>query len=320
MTDEPDDDNDSGATRNNRDPAQMPDFPDGPKGILTDSDRTYLLSTDSEFPGVTWEGDETQKRWRIRRRVQNALYDFQLLSELDASELDLIFNDVLDDEMDSSLWQNYTVDDLTAESKLEMRRFGWGDQFEYLLSMMVFAHRACDVSPLLTFEHLVEEAVRRRAPRYRGNAPFGQGQRATSINVDVDIDVDIEWEDILIAEEIEEKLESGDTISREEVGQLFLEGRIEPGDLGADDVDPHLFRKTGGRDSSKRELPGLEPSKPSPEAGWDADLQERLPTDMVEVVDWDEAEQPADVWQQLEEHYDDPVGNVIDESDNLNPN
>jgi len=237
MADEPDDDNDRGATERDKDPAQMPEFPEGPKGILTDSDRTYLLKDNPEYPGVAWEGDEVQKRWRIRRRVQNALYDFQLLSELDADELDLIFNDVLSDDMDPSTWQDYTVDDLTSESQEEMRRSGWGDQFEYLVSLIVFAHRACDVSPLLTFEHLVEVAVRRRAPRYRGNAPYGQGQRASNIDVDVDIDVDIEWENVLDADEIEEKLERGEPLSRAEIGELFLQDRLEPGDIDPGDVD-----------------------------------------------------------------------------------
>lgn len=315
MSEESDDEPDRGAGEPPEDPVERLNLPEGPGGILTESDRVYLLHDHPEFPYLEWEGNDNQKRWRIRQKVQNALHDFQLVSSLSKKELELILDDVYVGSEDPEDLEGYTIDDFTPDSQPFRASMGWGDQYGHLLSMMTFAYRACDVVPLLTFEHLVEETVRRNVPHYRGNAPFGQGQRATNVDVDVEIDVNIEWEDVLDADEIEEKLERGEPITREEVGELFIQGRLQPGDIGADDVDPDLFRTSSAGNYGADGLPGLNPSKPSPEEGWEEDLRRRLPEEMVESVDWSEAERPEDVWEQLDDHYDDPVGYAMTESD-----
>jgi len=317
MNDEPNDGTDSGEVKPPEDPVERLNFPDGPGGILTDSDRIYLLHDHPEFPYLEWDGDDSQKRWRIRQKVQSALHDFQLVSGLPQSELELILDDVYAGSEDEDALEGYTIDDVTPESQRYLGRMGWGDQYDHLMAMMSFAHRACDVVPLLTFEHLVEETIRRHTPKFRGNAPFGQGQRATNIEVEVDIDIDVEWENVLDADEIEERLERGEAISREEVGELFIQGRLQPGDIGADDVDPGLFRRSSPGNYGADPLPGLTPSKPSPEDGWNEDLQDRLPDEMIEAVDWSEANRPEDVWEQLEGHYDDPVGYAMSETYNI---
>lgn len=313
MTDEPDDKHDRGDGEPPDDPVERLDLPDGPGGILTESDRVYLLHDHPEFPFLEWDGNDTQKRWRIRQKVQNALHDFQLVSSLPEKELELILDDVYAGSEDSDDLEGYTIDDFTPDSQSYRASMGWGDQYDHLLAMMTFVYRACDIVPLLTFEHLVEETVRRNVPHFRGGAPFRQGQRATNVEVEVDIDVDIEWENVLDADEIEEKLERGEPITREEVGELFLQGRIEPGDIGADDVDPDLFQASSSGKYGSDPFPGLDPSKPTPDEDWEEGLRRRLPEEMIKTVDWDEADRPEDVWEQLDEHYDDPVAYITSE-------
>jgi|GEM_PF-3295276 len=309
MKDGQPDENDDGAEDQQKDPVESLDFPDGPGGILTDSDRVYLLHDDPAFSELEWSGDDNQKRWRIRQKIQNALHDFELISNIPQSELELILDDVyIGSEEERDRMEGYTIDDVTPPGQEFLGRSGWGDQYDHLVSMMRFAHRACETVPLLTFEHLVETAVRYETPKFRGNEPFTHGQRATNVDVDVSIDVDVEWEDVLDVDEIEAKLERGEEISREEVGELFLQGRLEPGDLGADDIDRGLFRNSG-----TKEYPALEPSKPSPQSNypgiteWDDDLRAFLPDEMIEKVDWEAADRPEEAWAQLEEEYDDAV-------------
>jgi len=295
------------------DPTETLDFPDGPGGILTDSDRVFLLHDHPDFPELEWDGDANQKRWRIRQKVKNALDDMRLVSSLDDKELELILDNVyVGEDAEILAREDYSIDDLTEESREQLPIDGWGEQYQHLLAMMQFAYRACNVVPLLTFEHLMEETVYKQTPRFRGAAPFRGGKKARNVNVDVSIDVNVEWEPVLDVEEIETKLERGEKLTREEVGELFLQGRIEPGDLGADDVDGELFRRpVTGSD----ELPGLDPSQPSPPDNWDKDLRERLPDGMAEKVDWMGADRPEEIWDQLEDHYDDPVGKATIEGD-----
>jgi len=283
------------------------DLPDGPGGILTKSDRIYFLHDSPQFPDLEWEGDDTQKRWRIRQKIKNALWDFELLQYLPQSELDLILDDVfVIDEDDSGI--------------ATIRPYGrtgpyLGPQFHHLVSTMLFLYRACDSLRFLDFEELVEETVRRGVPSYRDESPSGQGQRAKNVDIDVSIDVDIEWENVFDADGIEQKLERGEPLTRAEVGELFLHGRVERGDLSADDVDPDLFRGSTPGGYGADPLPGLDPSKPSPRDGWQDRLEQRLPDEMIEVVDFETAERPEDVWEQLEEEFDDPIGKAMAEGD-----
>jgi hypothetical protein len=80
-------------------------------------------------------------------------------------------------------------------------------------------------------------------------------------------------------------------------------------------VDPDLFRTSNTGPHGTGSLPGLEPSKPSPDEGWEDHLRRLLPDEMIEDVDWSDAERPEDVWEQLEENYDDPVGYASTKSD-----
>lgn len=315
MTDEQEDEANDHGEEPPEDPYERLKLPDGPGGVLSKSDRIYLLHDHPEFPYLEWDGNDNQKRWRIRQKVKSALHDFQLVNGLSKKELELILDDVYVGDEDPETLEGYTIDDVTPESKQYLSGYGWGDQYDHLLSMMSFLYSACDVVPLLTFEHLVEETVRRNVPHYRGDAPFGQGQRATNVEVDVDIDVSIDWESVFDPDEIEAKLERGEPISREEVGELFLQGRVKPGDLGADDVDPDLFGRSSPGNYGSDPLPGLDPSKPSPPDGWEDDLRRRLPDEMIEAVDWEETDRPEDAWEQLDQKYDDPVGKAMTEGD-----
>lgn len=257
-------DKDGTADEPPEDPMERLDFPEGPNGILSDKDRIFLLSGHPEFPELDGgTGDAAQKRWRIRQKVENALHDFQLLQDLDHHELDLILDDVYALDASPSTMEDFTIYDI--EDPEEMRVNGWGDQFDQLLAMMVFLHRACEVTPLLTFEYLIEEAVREIAPKYR-QTEYGARQRAKNIDVDATINVDIEWVNQPDVDEVEKKLERGESLTREEIGELFLQGRIEPGDLSPDDVSD-LFTQ----ESHPEGYPGLDPEKPEYPEEYDTD-------------------------------------------------
>lgn len=285
--------------------------PNGPGGILTASDRRYLLHDHPAFPGVDWNGnDEPQKRLRIRKRIKNVLQDFLLVENLSERELELIFDDVYNGS-ESSDRPGRALSNTFATDQADVTEYGWGEQYEQLLSGMSLFYRACDVVPMLSFEDLVEATVRRNTPTYRDDASGTQGKRASNINVDVSIDVDIEWRDVYDADEIEAKIERGEPLARDEIGELFLQGRIEPGDLSPGDVRKHLFTAP----NSDGELPGLEPSRPEPPEDWEDQMQAELTEEMAELVNWSAADRPADVWNQLEEHYENPVDRAYSASE-----
>jgi hypothetical protein len=287
-------DNDDGA-HEQQDPADRLDIPDGPGGVLSKSDYVFLLHGHPEFPDLEWEGDESQKQWRIREKVKTALKDFEMVNRLEEDQLELIFDDVVPKGEKAPL-------------------YAWGDRYDDLLNVMSFVYNACSVIPELEFEDVVEETVRRHTPMIKGDFT-GPGKRARNVDVNVSIDVDIEWEDVYDADAIEGKLERGEQITREEIGELYVQGRIEPGELSADDVDPSLFQTSSAGNLGRDPLPGLSPERPtSPEGGSD-DLRERLPDEMAEAVDWSDAQRIEDVWEQLQQVYDDPILKAIDEGE-----
>lgn len=63
--------------------------PDRDRGVLTQSDREFLLGRKSDYT----EQSRRQKRSRIRRRVRNAMLDFTILFEhLDERDREMVFD------------------------------------------------------------------------------------------------------------------------------------------------------------------------------------------------------------------------------------
>lgn len=71
--------------------------PDRPRGILTPTDRRYLLGEDDR------DGqDERNTRYRIRERTQNSLLDLQLIAdEMEPRDMERVLSDVDDDVLES---------------------------------------------------------------------------------------------------------------------------------------------------------------------------------------------------------------------------
>ena len=284
--------------------AERFNFPDQRGGILTDSDREYITG---KVIGEEYEGQEPQKRLRIRKRVKSALHDFIYLSSpmmFPDEELNLVLDDI------------YKEDEPPRRGGGGRLRHGqYGEQVDHLLAAMRFLHRATEMTDGLEFEDLIEAAVWENTPRVRGRYPGGGGEEAREVNVTANIDVDIEWRKVYDADDIEAKLERGEQLTRDEIGELFVQGRIESGDLGAQDVDGSVFMTSGFQPEKPAELPGLDPpSAPSRSAMERAnEFRDDVFTDqMNEKVDWDDVEEPRDVWDQLEEHYEFPLGYAME--------
>jgi hypothetical protein len=294
------------------DPLERLNLPEG-RGVLTKGHRRFMFAglDDPAFADIDWEGDVNQKRWRIRQRVKAALHDFKLLSDpamFSDRDLEIALDDVY--VRDPSNAEEYSTPEAGEDgARIFNGVYGWGDQLDHLVATMSFLHRAADVVPMLSFEDLVEAGVRENVPREREN-PEGTGTvYVNSVSVDASIDVDIQWSESFDVDDIEEKLERGEGLTRSEVAELFLHGRIERGDLGADDLDTDSVY---GVEIPPEGYPGLEPSKPSPPDGWEEQTREKLTEGMAETVDWDAAERPEEVWEQLREHYESPTGYAMD--------
>lgn len=321
MSDEAGDENDETVGGEEVDLAERFDFPDGIGGILTDNDRKFLMSIFSrDTKGYDFDGHEAQKRLRIRKKVKTALHDFTYLSDqmvFPDKELDLVLDDILrKDEYEDLDVGNLTETDKEAYQRLNS--YVWGDQVEHLVAAMKFLHRAAELAPGLSFEDLIEAAVWENTPQIRGAYPGGGGERARRITVNADVSVDVDWERIYDVEEIEAKLERGEQLTRDEIGELFVQGRIEPGDLGAENVDQSVFQTADFDDSEiTTELPGLDPSSPQRSLS-DAEkeeLREKFPDEMSEKVDWDATNTTVEFLEQLHEHYEDPIGRAMRATD-----
>lgn len=101
---------------------------DRPRGILTPSDRDFLLGRKTDYT----EHSKKQKRNRIRRRVSNAMLDFSILFEyLEERDRDTVFDP--DDEDREALTQGIT--DMLAF--LHLGTMGYYTPFKDMLSQGV---------------------------------------------------------------------------------------------------------------------------------------------------------------------------------------
>jgi len=72
-----------------REEYELTTSPDRPRGVLTPSDREFLLGRKTDYT----EHSKKQKRNRIRRRLRNAILDFTILfEELEDRDRETVFN------------------------------------------------------------------------------------------------------------------------------------------------------------------------------------------------------------------------------------
>lgn len=129
------------------------------RGILTEHDRRYLLDTlDEELS----ENAEYQKRYQIRKRIENAIQDFHIITNgLSAKDIDLLFEE-------SDKWA------VTARRKNEQGRTtafpefpesvkAWSAMFEFFAYSQISSN--IQESTIL-LRWVIEEAVERAIRKY----------------------------------------------------------------------------------------------------------------------------------------------------------
>lgn len=99
--------------------------PDRDRGVLTPSDREFLLGRKTDYT----DHSKKQKRNRIRRRVRNAILDFTILFEsLDERDRETVF-DPEDDERDA-----YTRGITDTLAFLHLGTMGYSTPFKQMLA------------------------------------------------------------------------------------------------------------------------------------------------------------------------------------------
>lgn len=223
----------------------------GPKGILSDSDKRYLSSLNPEDE-EKWDGDENQKRLRLRKKIQAAIKDFPGIAGLPKREYELILQDLHGDR------PGY-VDEVTDEKTGDRVTVDWDvDQSIGLEHMLMFIYNACQMEPTLDFESLLEGAIHRGERRWihHGETDPDTGSKFVE---DVNVNIDVTYGERPDVEAIKAKLDRGEKISRAEIGELYIEGELDDFDLSPDDYETELvLRRRGGENRSSQTKGGLE--------------------------------------------------------------
>jgi hypothetical protein len=123
---------------------------DRDRGFLTAKDRSYLLSSD---------GSDSATRYRIRKRVKNAVRDFELLDHrMDRVDMRKVVMELFEDDVDA---------------------------YDYFVSLGVTVYEALD-DTTVDMEEFVEDVITRaQNEKYR----VGGGDK-DGVEVDVDIEID----------------------------------------------------------------------------------------------------------------------------------
>ncbi|TYL38086.1 hypothetical protein CV102_12830 [Natronococcus pandeyae] len=162
---------------------------DRDRGILTPADRAFLL-------GEREMGHEQSRRnaeARIRRRVTDAILDFDLLLHT-FSEKD----------------RRQVFDELTADP----------DHLDALRAMLAFAYIGTDEHGL-DFEEILVPAVR------HSEEACAASRLDANVSVDVTFEVETSVESTL--EGVAERLEAGDPVTPQELFSLVMQGDHDPG-------------------------------------------------------------------------------------------
>ncbi|MFP8958574.1 hypothetical protein ACLI4Y_17830 [Natrialbaceae archaeon A-CW3] len=103
--------------------------PDRERGILTPSDREFLLERKTDYT----DHSKKQKRNRIRRRIRNAILDFSIIFDhLDDRDRETVF-DPEDEERDA-----YTQGIVDMLALLHLGTMGYSTPFKDMLSQGVY--------------------------------------------------------------------------------------------------------------------------------------------------------------------------------------
>jgi hypothetical protein len=242
-----------------------------PTGILTDSDREYIH-------GEKEVANESQKRYRMRNKVQAALKDYLDLMLLSDEEYELIFQDLA--------WKaDARPEDILFAIRVCADREdlpGYGDQYWHLVAMVAFAYKASLHEPTVDFDQLVNDAITVAEVQKAENSD----DRRQSLEVSVSTNV--ECQTMPDAETILRKLKHGGRLNREEIGELYLSGH-----LGDVEIKPWRLNQW----ILKEHAQNLEYG-PSGE-DWKDELREAMPEAHVKKVEeelgWDEISDPGDL-------------------------
>lgn len=175
------------------------------RGILSGSDRKWLLTPRNEYVEEHSRQYWGQRRNEVIKRVQNAALDFTLL-----------FDELQHEELSKIVGQRPTAQTRFDDSKFEV---GIRDGLAFLLeasggSRLLDQHRPEET----TAERLLYEAFERIAWKYQFNLR--------------DISLEVEAERIPMADLID-RLESNEELSNEELAQLLIgsDDEIDTGPL-----------------------------------------------------------------------------------------
>jgi len=252
-----------------------------PTGILTDSDREYIY-------GEKEVANESQKRYRMRNKVQAALEDYFDLMLLSDDEYELIFQDLA--------WKTDARPEhilFAVEHSNREDLPGYGDQYWHLAAMVAFAYKASLYEPTVDFDMLVSDAISLVEVQKAENSDDHQQP------VDVSVSTNVEHRTVPDADTILQKLEHGGRLNREEIGELYVSGHLDDVEIAPWNLSKWILKKQAGN-----------PERGPTGEDWKNKLREKMPEAHVEKVEeqlgWEEISDPSDLTKLMD---------VLDEED-----
>ncbi len=188
------------------------DLVDRSTGILTQKDRRYLLG---ELDEDLTQGSERTRRYRIRKRLRNALWDLYILHEtMPLGDVETLFEEIYE-------WrQDVDVAEARGEELPPAPEFidAWKGSVQFL----VFALVGLDIGKR-ELENAVSDAIYQHQLYYEDRL------------VDVDVTVEVDWEgaDEYTLEELEQLVDADDLPADPVEADMMLtalarKGRITP--------------------------------------------------------------------------------------------
>jgi len=181
-------------------------------GILTEKDRRYLLG---ELDEELTQGGERNRRYRIRKRLRNALWDLYILHEtMPLGDVETLFEEIYEWRQDVEVAQARGEEIPPAPEFID----AWKGSVQFL----VFALVGLDIG-----HHELENAV--------SDAIYQHQLYFEDRLVDVDVTVEADWEnaDEYTLAELEELVDAGDLPDDPKLADMMLtalarKGRITP--------------------------------------------------------------------------------------------
>lgn len=156
-------------------------------GILTEQDRKYLLGLLDDPPS---DSADRHRRYRMRKRLRNALWDFYILHEtMPIGEIETLFEEIYE-------WRQEVAVAIERGEELPPVP-DFIDAWKASVQFLVFSLVGLDIGHR-ELEHAVEDAIYQHQLYFQDKL------------VDIDVTVEADWEgaDEYSLDEIEELLES----------------------------------------------------------------------------------------------------------------